>query len=92
MNANPKKHNTLEINDLIDRAVKNAVARRGLQADPDSLLTLSDCQEARVAGGLSFDIAVEENKEIIVAGFKPIDPPINVGMIYPPDYPFFEEA
>jgi hypothetical protein len=106
MSGNPRKHKNLEINDLIGDAVKNAIARRECQDAEDDLLTLSDREAARIGGGLSFDIIAEPD-DIIVAGFKPIDPSIEptdppikpicppiiiVGMIYPPEYPPLEEA
>ncbi|MFN6537175.1 MAG: hypothetical protein RM021_012500 [Nostoc sp. EkiNYC01] len=44
----------LEINNLIDDAVNNAVARRNLGEDSeDALLSLSDEETANVAGGLA---------------------------------------
>jgi hypothetical protein len=93
-----KKYNhQIEINDLIDDAITNAVTRRGLSA-------VSDDEAASIVGGLSRQIAVEEFKLIkpicpppkpmyppTVAGFKPVTPicpppkpicpPIIAGMI-----------
>jgi hypothetical protein len=51
----------LEINDLIDDAISNAVTRRGLVEN------LSDDEAASVGGGL-------EVANPMIAGFKPIDP------------------
>ncbi|MGD1805065.1 hypothetical protein ACP6PL_06445 [Dapis sp. BLCC M126] len=60
--AESKKYNRkLEINDLIDDAINNAVARRGL------VETLSDDEAKRIGGGLSLSPAI--------AGYKPICPP-----------------
>jgi hypothetical protein len=93
-----KKHNhQIEINDLIDNAITNAIARRGL-------LTVSDDETASIIGGAK-EIVFEESKRIkpicppprpiyppVVAGFKPICPPpkpicppIVVGLIALPD-------
>jgi hypothetical protein len=97
-----KKHNhQIEINDLIDDAITNAITRRGL-------LTVSDDEAASISGGLAKGIVFEESKlikpicpppkpihEPNVAGFKPvvpicpppkpIHPPIVVGLIALPD-------
>jgi hypothetical protein len=98
---NCKKYNhQIEINDLIDGAITNAMTRR-------DLLALSEDEAASIAGGLTKGIAVEESKLIkpicpppkpiyppTVAGFKPISPicpppkpicpPIVAGMIVLP--------
>ena len=52
-----KYNRKLEINDLIDDAVKNAVERRnqGLDSE-DALLALSDTEATNVAGGIAFPI------------------------------------
>ncbi|WP_375473648.1 hypothetical protein [uncultured Nostoc sp.] len=50
-----KKNSDIQLNisNLIDNAVNNAVARRNLVEDSeDTLLTLSDEEMAKVAGGL----------------------------------------
>ena len=87
MNPNKRKHGgQLEINDLIDDAVTNAIARRGFSE------TLSDDEAARIGGG---QLQATELKidDIAIAGFMPIDPvcppikpcePLIVGLIYPP--------
>ena len=71
-----KKKNSniqLEINNLIDDAVNNAVARRNPDQDSeDALLTLSDEEMANVAGGIA---------NIAVAGFFPVREPIICGLI-----------
>ncbi|GET44232.1 hypothetical protein [Microseira wollei] len=69
MNPNQRKHSTqFEINDLIDDAVTNAMARRGFSED------LSDDEAASVAGGR---LAVPEMaiNDMMIAGYKPICPP-----------------
>ncbi|WP_392534882.1 hypothetical protein [Nostoc sp. C117] len=55
MEVNKKNSNTqLEINNLIDGAVNNAVARRNSVEDSeDTLLNLSNEEMANVAGGLA---------------------------------------
>jgi hypothetical protein len=55
MEVNKKNSNTqLEINNLIDDAVNNAVARRNSAEDSeDTLLNLSNEEMANVAGGLA---------------------------------------
>ncbi|MGF1935083.1 MAG: hypothetical protein RM347_011870 [Nostoc sp. ChiQUE02] len=87
MSANKKYNHQMEINDLIDDAIVNAVTRREL------VETLSDEEAARVAGGLTAEatkVPVSIKPEII-AGFKPIQPikpicpPLIVGLIALPD-------
>ncbi|BAZ49524.1 hypothetical protein NIES4103_21360 [Nostoc sp. NIES-4103] len=57
----------IEINDLIDDAVKNAVARRNEALDSEeALLSMSDAEAKSVAGGIAI--------------FKP---PIIIGLIAP---------
>ncbi|MFB2974922.1 hypothetical protein [Microseira sp. BLCC-F43] len=84
MNPNQRKPSTqLEINDLIDDAVTNAIARRGFSED------LSDEEAASVAGGrlAASEMAIDD---IAIAGFKPIYPPptkpicLPIDPIYPP--------
>jgi hypothetical protein len=68
MNPNKRKHSgKLEINDLLDDAVANAIARRGFSQD------LSDEEAAMVGGGklAVSEIAIDD---IAIAGFKPIYP------------------
>lgn len=70
MNPNQRKHNIqFEINDLIDDAVENAIARRGC------LETLSDREAARVAGGQT-EIAIPQEEDIIYFPNDPICVPI----------------
>lgn len=52
-----KYNGKLEINDLIDDAVKNAVERQNQSLDSeDALLALSDTEATNVAGGIAFPI------------------------------------
>jgi hypothetical protein len=52
-----KYNGKLEINDLIDDAVKNAVERRNQSLDSeDALLALSDTEATNVAGGIALPI------------------------------------
>jgi hypothetical protein len=55
MEAKERKYNSqIEINDLIDDAVKNAVTRRNEALDSEeALLSMSDEEAKSVAGGLS---------------------------------------
>ena len=81
MNPNQRKLSTqLEINDLIDDAVTNAIARRGFSQD------LSDDEAASVAGGrlAVSDVAIND---IAIAGFKPIDPLPTKPICLPPIKP-----
>ena len=52
MNGQQRKYNQVEINDLIDDAVNNAIKRRGATDSQDDFLTLSDEEATGVAGGL----------------------------------------
>ncbi|MEH1838991.1 MAG: hypothetical protein V7L20_09530 [Nostoc sp.] len=54
-----KYNRKLEINELIDDAVKNAVERRnqGLDSE-DALLALSKTEATNVAGGIAFPIII----------------------------------
>ena len=68
-----KKKNSniqFEINNLIDNAVNNAVARRNLNQDlEDALLTLSDEEMANVAGGFTTVASASLVKNVpIIAG------------------------
>ncbi len=81
MNPNQRKLSTqLEINDLIDDAVTNAIARRGFSQD------LSDDEAARIGGGALAvsDVAIND---IAIAGFKPIDPLPTKPICLPPIKP-----
>lgn len=71
------RHSQFEINDLIDDAVNNAVERRNqaLDADPD-LSGLSEEEAANISGG--------QITKYAIAGYRPICPPITVGIIYIP--------
>lgn len=71
MNPKPRKYNSqVEITDLLSEAVENAVTRRNQALQEDALSALSDEEAACIAGG-----------RMTVAGFKPICPPIIVGLI-----------
>ncbi|MEH2178227.1 hypothetical protein [Nostoc sp.] len=71
----------LEINNLIDDAVNNALARRNpVENSEDGLLTLSDEEMANVAGGLATN-AISIVKEPIIAGGIPVRVPITCGII-----------
>lgn len=73
MNENQQKyHSSLEINDLIDDAVKNAVARRSDLGDLED--TLSDVEAADIAGGMV-------SPAIVLGRFCPIT---TVGIVYNP--------
>ncbi|MGM3308752.1 hypothetical protein ACSQ6I_22710 [Anabaena sp. WFMT] len=76
MEINNKHHNNqFEINDLIDEAVNNAVARRHEALDSEeALLDLSDEEAKNVAGGASLSI------KPIIFGYI-ICPPITIGLI-----------
>ncbi|MDF5706981.1 MAG: hypothetical protein PUP90_04675 [Nostoc sp. S4] len=70
---NRKFNNQIEINDLIDEAVNNALARRNHVIDVnEDLANLSSEEAENIVGGLSTPT---------VAGFKPVCPPIIVGLI-----------
>ncbi len=83
MEDNKKSNHQMEINDLIDCAITNAVIRRGL-VEEEGFLALSDDEAAKVAGGLTSDRSKalgNKTPEVIVAGFKPVRPPLIVGLI-----------
>ena len=68
MNPNKRKHSgQLEINDLIDDAVTNAIARRGFSE------ILSNDEAAKIGGGQlqATELTLDD---IAIAGFMPIDP------------------
>lgn len=75
MEANKRKHNSqVEINDLIDDAVNNALARRNeALGSEDALLAVSEEEAKNIAGG------------IVVTGYTTIGiiarPPIITGKI-----------
>ncbi|MEH2450676.1 hypothetical protein [Nostoc sp.] len=72
MERKERKYNSqIEINDLIDDAVKNAVARRNQGLDSEN--TLSDEEAKSVAGGVS------ELVPIILGNF-----PISTGIVANP--------
>jgi hypothetical protein len=98
MEENKKFNHQMEINDLIDDAITNAVTRRSLVETKDALFAVSDEEAAIIAGGTGVQeaarIAVPEKTNIAVAGFKPVNPrppvkpicpPIIVGLIALPD-------
>lgn len=70
-----KKHNSqIEINDLIDDAITNALTRRGLV---ESLSALSDEETAGITSGFSTKPSIDvvcNYPEIAVAGFKQVEP------------------
>jgi hypothetical protein len=76
MEDNKKSNHQMEINDLIDLAITHAVIRRGL-VEEEGCLALSDEEAAKVAGG----VTISKTPKVIVAGFKPIRPPLIVGLI-----------
>jgi hypothetical protein len=76
MNPNKISYSGIEINDLIDDAVANAIARRS------GWETLSDREAARVAGGQAESFLLEEAdpiylpKDPICVPIQPTKPPI----------------
>lgn len=86
MQENKKYNNQMEINDLIDDAIANAVARRSFQEN--ALLTVSDEEAAMIAGGTgvieSTRIKVDVKQDITIAGFKPVCPPVKPPIIICP--------
>lgn len=78
-NNRSKYNNQLQINDLIDDAVENAIARRNQALNSEeSLLVVSDEEAKTVVGGIVGDVS----RTII--GF----PPITLGLIAYPDETF----
>jgi hypothetical protein len=75
----------IEINDLIDDAVKNAVTRRNEALDSEeALLSMSDEEAKSVAGGASALLSVSSCPIILGKIFK--CPIITIGLIaYPTD-------
>jgi hypothetical protein len=77
----------MEINDLIQDAISNALTRRGL-LEEETLLALSDEEATRIAGGLTSEIKLTKFNPIEPVSpptkptsIKPICPPIIVGLI-----------
>ncbi|MDJ0737393.1 MAG: hypothetical protein QNJ47_25565 [Nostocaceae cyanobacterium] len=90
----------LEINDLLDDAINNALARRqgGIDSE-DGLLGLSEEEASGIGGGLSKQLEVKQlefqpididpcvidpyvkDPYVAIAGYRPICPPIVVGLI-----------
>ncbi len=83
MDGNQRKYrNQLEINDLIDDAVKNAVFRRNEVIDSeDALSALSEDEAGSIAGGITKPI------EPILLGIIACEPPIIVGKFPLPKNP-----
>jgi hypothetical protein len=76
--------NQIEINDLIDAAVSDALERRSKNLHTDeSLSDLSDAVAENVTGGLIKPIAIAGYKPIkpVIAGYKPICFPTTIGLI-----------
>ncbi|MEA5565617.1 MULTISPECIES: hypothetical protein [unclassified Anabaena] len=74
--------NQIEINDLIDGAISDALARRSETINTDENLSdLSDAVAENVTGGLIQPITIAGYKPIVIAGYKPICPPITIGLI-----------
>ncbi|WP_414530576.1 hypothetical protein [Nodularia chucula] len=72
-----ERQSQFEINDLIGDAVNNAVERRNQALDADSALSgLSEEEAANISGG--------QVKKLAIAGYRPIFPPITLGIIYIP--------
>ncbi|KYC37671.1 hypothetical protein WA1_40125 [Scytonema hofmannii PCC 7110] len=88
MESNKKSDHQMEINDLIDLAITNAMIRRGLS--DEGCLVLSDDEAGKIVGGLKVSRDTEaldrKNPEVIVAGFKPICPPVIVVGLIAQDY------
>lgn len=73
MEKNKKSNCQMQINDLIDDAIANALTRR-----EDGLLAVSEEEAAMIAGGTGVQeaakIAVNVKPDITIAGFKPVEP------------------
>lgn len=98
MNGQQRKSNQVEINDLIDDAVNNAIKRRGATDSPDDFLALSDQEATRVAGGLQptiHGVIINPNPPVIhgvIINPNPPEPPLINGIIIrpepqPPEWP-----
>ncbi|MBE9037088.1 hypothetical protein [aff. Roholtiella sp. LEGE 12411] len=86
MEAKERKYNSqIEINDLIDDAVKNAVTRRNEALDSEeALLSMSDEEAKSVAGGASVLLPIKLFPIILGKFWK--YPIITIGLIaYPPN-------
>ena len=77
----------MEINDLIQDAISNALTRRGL-VEQEACTALSDEEAARISGGLTSEIKATKLNPIEPVcpptkptPIKPICPPIIVGLI-----------
>jgi hypothetical protein len=88
MNANKVNSGRFEINDLIDDAVKNAVARRSQVIDSeDALLVLAETEAQSILGGAVAipESAIFKSKPWVTAGMiapvEPICPPVITGKI-----------
>ncbi|ACC81817.1 hypothetical protein [Nostoc punctiforme] len=69
-----KYHSQIEVNDLIDDAVKNAVTRRNEVLDSEeALLSMSDEEAKSVSGG--------ESKLVPIILGKIFIPPITIGLV-----------
>ncbi|MEH2071078.1 MAG: hypothetical protein V7K47_23465 [Nostoc sp.] len=76
---NRKSNNQIKIHDLIDEAVNNALARRNHIMDVnEGFSDLSNEEAGNIVGGLSTPTLAGKPT---IAGFKPICPPIIVGLI-----------
>jgi hypothetical protein len=70
----------IEINDLIDEAVKNAVARRNEALNSEeALLSVSDAEAKSISGGIS-----SVDTSVILCPIFPICPVV-VGLMVPPE-------
>jgi hypothetical protein len=71
-----ERKRTIDITDLIEQAVENAIARRNNSLHSEAPLSLSDEEAANLVGGL------------VLPGLKPvyqpIKPSVTVGIIAPP--------
>ncbi|MBP5977353.1 hypothetical protein HW132_32720 [Brasilonema sp. CT11] len=94
MNENKINYNgRFEINELIDHAVNNAVARRSQVIDSeDALLVLTETEAQSIVGGAAAAISESKVSPIITGKIavpqptpkptpKPICPPIVLGLI-----------
>lgn len=89
MKSHKQSNHQMQINDLIDLAVSNAMLRRGLIEE--DCIALSDDEATKVAGGATISrelkpLDIKNPKPITVAGFKPICPPLIIGLIIQDDY------
>ena len=76
MESNQRKHNSkVEINDLIDDAVNNALARRN-----EALVDVSNEEAENIAGGLAISPIKLGFVNPIILG-RIVCPPITIGII-----------